>query len=60
MTLAAVLMVDYYALRAGEGGWLVRLAEEWGDDRQLGWLPNIAYSAAFARRDACLASPISR
>jgi hypothetical protein len=52
--LAAVLMIDYYAVRSGQFAWLTRLAREWEDDHQLSWLPNMAYSSAFARRELAL------
>eukprot|EP00041_Stephanoeca_diplocostata_P016242 m.319322 g.319322 ORF g.319322 m.319322 type:complete len:715 (+) comp20301_c0_seq11:276-2420(+) len=47
--LGATLLIDYYALRAGEFRWLVRLSTEWEAERQLSWLPNMAYSLAYAR-----------
>lgn len=47
--LGSTLLIDYYALRAGEFRWLVRLNTEWEAERQLSWLPNMAYSLAYAR-----------
>lgn len=52
--LAATLMIDYYAVRSGQFAWLMRLAQEWEDDHKLSWLPNMAYSIAFARRGLAL------
>ena len=41
---------DYFALRANEHEWLVRLYDEWNADRNLQLLPNFALSVALARR----------
>ena len=46
--LSALLLIDFYALRAGESSWLTRLSAEWEAERNLSWLPNMAYSTAFA------------
>ncbi|KAL1117365.1 hypothetical protein AAG570_004691 [Ranatra chinensis] len=46
--LAAILAIDFYALRSQEYEWLIRLAEEWESSRNLSQLPNFAYSLAVA------------
>ncbi|KAJ3300400.1 Transcription factor 25 [Borealophlyctis nickersoniae] len=46
--LGALLMIDHYALRAKELRWLRRLWEEWGEEKRLDMLPNMAYSIALA------------
>lgn len=46
--LAMILILDYYALRAREYGWLVQLYEEWETTHNLSQLPNMAYSYALA------------
>lgn len=37
-----------YRLRACEFGWVKQLVNEWDGSRQLLWLPNVAYSLAYA------------
>ncbi|XP_046391016.1 transcription factor 25 [Ischnura elegans] len=47
--LAAILIVDFYALRCHEYEWFIRLFEEWeGQGRNLLQLPNFAFSVAVA------------
>lgn len=46
--LAAVLMIDFYALRAREYEWFVKFCKLWECSRNLSQLPNIAYSLALA------------
>jgi hypothetical protein len=46
--LAMILVVDFYALRASRFEWVEQLVDEWDGTRQLLWLPNIAYSIAYA------------
>jgi len=46
--LAAILMVDFYALRSREFKWILDLHAVWNVDRNLTQLPNISYSLALA------------
>jgi len=46
--LAAILMVDFYALRAREYNWMVQLHAVWDKHRNLSQLPNISYSLALS------------
>ncbi|KAH8378883.1 hypothetical protein KR009_001872 [Drosophila setifemur] len=46
--LAMILVIDYYALRSKQFGWLVEFYEEYNAARNLNQLPNIAYSYALA------------
>eukprot|EP00729_Bicosta_minor_P003220 gene3220-23763_t len=46
--LSVILSIDFYALRACEFGWVKQLVNEWDGSRQLLWLPNVAYSLAYA------------
>lgn len=52
--MGALLLIDYYALRASEHAYLQRLFAEWGVARRLDWLPNFAYSAALAEFSCAL------
>ncbi|KJE89045.1 transcription factor 25 [Capsaspora owczarzaki ATCC 30864] len=47
--MGVLLMIDFYALRAGEEAWLCRLFSEWDQARSLSLLPNFAYSIALAK-----------
>jgi len=44
-----LLMLDFYAIRAAQHAWFVRLYEEWEPSRNLSQLPNWAYGVAVAR-----------
>ncbi|XP_017137176.1 transcription factor 25 [Drosophila miranda] len=46
--LAMILVIDYYALRSKQFGWLVEFYEEYNVARNLSQLPNMAYSYALA------------
>lgn len=46
--LAMVLIIDYYAIRSKQHGWLVKFYEEYNVIRNLSQLPNMAYSYALA------------
>ncbi|XP_017074174.1 transcription factor 25 isoform X2 [Drosophila eugracilis] len=46
--LAIILVIDYYALRSKQFGWLVEFYEEYNAARNLNQLPNMAYSYALA------------
>lgn len=46
--LAVVLILDFFALRCQEYDWLIRIANEWENSRNLSQLPNFAYSVAMA------------
>lgn len=46
--LGAILMLDYYALRANANEYLRQVYAEWNSARQLDMLPNFAYSIAMA------------
>ncbi|XP_034658743.1 transcription factor 25 isoform X1 [Drosophila subobscura] len=46
--LAMILVIDYYALRSKQFGWLVEFYEEYNAARNLSQLPNMAYSYALA------------
>lgn len=46
--LAAILMVDFFALRSCEYQWLIDLCRIWEPQRNLSQLPNMAYSLALA------------
>ncbi|XP_064539962.1 ribosome quality control complex subunit TCF25 isoform X1 [Drosophila montana] len=46
--LAMVLVIDYYALRSKQFGWLVEFYELYNSSRNLAQLPNMAYSYALA------------
>lgn len=46
--LAVVLAIDFYALRAQEYEWLIRIAADWEISRNLSQLPNFAFSVAVA------------
>ncbi|XP_023174230.1 transcription factor 25 [Drosophila hydei] len=46
--LAMVLVIDYYALRSKQFGWLVEFYEQYNASRNLAQLPNMAYSYALA------------
>ncbi|CAE1313418.1 Transcription factor 25 [Acanthosepion pharaonis] len=46
--LCVLLMIDYYALRAEEFSFLIRLFEEWEPHRNLLQLPNFAFSYPLA------------
>ncbi|XP_076649517.1 nuclear localized protein 1 [Halictus rubicundus] len=46
--LAAVLTIDYYALRAKEYEWFIEFCDLWDSTTHLTQLPNIAYSLALA------------
>ncbi|TDG52674.1 hypothetical protein AWZ03_000907 [Drosophila navojoa] len=46
--LAMVLVIDYYALRSKQFGWLVEFYEQYNTSRNLAQLPNMAYSYALA------------
>ncbi|KAH8246241.1 hypothetical protein KR038_006598 [Drosophila bunnanda] len=46
--LAMILVIDYYALRSKQFGWLVEFYEEYNAARNLNQLPNMAYSYALA------------
>ncbi|XP_022233193.2 transcription factor 25 [Drosophila obscura] len=46
--LAMILVIDYYALRSKQFGWLVEFYEEYNATRNLSQLPNMAYSYALA------------
>ncbi|KAH8247986.1 hypothetical protein KR032_006663 [Drosophila birchii] len=46
--LAMILVIDYYALRSKQFGWLVEFYEEYNTARNLNQLPNMAYSYALA------------
>jgi len=52
--MGALLLIDYYALRAGEHQYLRRMFGEWSMARQLDWLPNFAFSAALAEFSCAL------
>ncbi|CAN8009696.1 unnamed protein product [Ixodes pacificus] len=46
--LCATLMLDYFALRADQYQYLVRLYQEWEPSRNLSQLPNFAFSVPLA------------
>lgn len=46
--LAVILCIDFYALRSKKYTWLVTVANEWEDGRNVSLLPNFAYSHALA------------
>lgn len=46
--LGVLLMIDFYALRAEQFSFLIRLFEEWESHRNLSQLPNFAFSVALA------------
>ncbi|KAK7115258.1 ribosome quality control complex subunit TCF25-like [Littorina saxatilis] len=46
--MCALLMIDYYALRAEQYNFLIRLFEEWEAFRNLTQLPNFAFSVPLA------------
>lgn len=46
--LAMILVIDYYALRSKQFGWLVEFYEQYNATRNLAQLPNMAYSYALA------------
>ncbi|KAK3085888.1 hypothetical protein FSP39_010034 [Pinctada imbricata] len=46
--MGVLLMIDFYALRADEYGFLIRMFEEWEDHRNLSQLPNFAFSVPLA------------
>eukprot|EP00045_Choanoeca_perplexa_P012014 m.129563 g.129563 ORF g.129563 m.129563 type:complete len:708 (-) comp15851_c0_seq5:245-2368(-) len=46
--LGAILWLDWFALRAGEYGYLRQMAVEWQQSRHLDKLPNFAFSTALA------------
>ncbi|XP_062133404.1 ribosome quality control complex subunit TCF25 [Drosophila sulfurigaster albostrigata] len=46
--LAMILVIDYYALRSKQYGWLVEFYEQYNAARNLSQLPNMAYSYALA------------
>jgi len=46
--LCATLMIDFYAIKAGEYEWLVQLYKFWEYSKNLAQLPNFAYSVALA------------
>ena len=52
--LGALLMIDYYAVKAGEGAWLKALWTEWAgeDGESAAGLPNFAYSIALSSYEA--------
>lgn len=45
----ALFCIDYYALRSEQYEYLERLADEFGGERSLHVLPNMAFSLAMAR-----------
>jgi len=47
--LAVTLMIDFYAIKAGEYQWLINLYDFWAPIRNLCQLPNWAYSVALAK-----------
>lgn len=55
--LAAVLMVDFYALRSREFSWLIDLYTAWEPVRNLSQLPNFSYSVALATFHLSLTKP---
>ncbi|XP_014206506.1 transcription factor 25 [Copidosoma floridanum] len=46
--LAAVLMIDFYAIRSKEYEWFCEFCDLWESSKNLQQLPNIAYSLALA------------
>ncbi|XP_061196986.1 ribosome quality control complex subunit TCF25-like [Saccostrea echinata] len=46
--MCILLMIDFYALRAAEYAFLIRLYQEWEDHRNLSQLPNFAFSVPLA------------
>jgi hypothetical protein len=46
--LAAVLMIDFYAIQAKEYEWFIEFCNLWENSRNLQQLPNIAYSLSLA------------
>eukprot|EP00039_Didymoeca_costata_P015952 m.278259 g.278259 ORF g.278259 m.278259 type:complete len:690 (-) comp16315_c0_seq13:2983-5052(-) len=56
--MSCMLIIDYLALRANENAWVKQLGMEWGEARQLHWLPNFAFSLAFAERQYAIQSRV--
>lgn len=46
--MCVLLMIDFYALRASEYAFLIRMFQEWEDHRNLSQLPNFAFSVPLA------------
>jgi len=46
--LCVTIMIDFYALKAGEAEWLTELFKFWEKERNLDQLPNFSYSVALA------------
>ena len=46
--LAAILMIDFYAIRSKEYEWFCEFCNLWENSRNLTQLPNVAYSLALA------------
>jgi Transcriptional repressor TCF25 len=46
--LGIVLMIDFYALRAEQYTYLIRMHSEWESHRNLSQLPNFAFSVPLA------------
>jgi hypothetical protein len=46
--LCATLMIDFYAIKAGEAEFLVNMYKFWEKERNLDQLPNFSYSVALA------------
>jgi len=47
--LGIILVVDFFALRANQHNWLLRIHGEWESSKNLSQLPNMAYSIAVAK-----------
>ncbi|EGD77269.1 hypothetical protein PTSG_08363 [Salpingoeca rosetta] len=46
--VAAILLIDYFALRSRELSYFLSLCRVWGAKKKLDWLPNFAFSHALA------------
>jgi len=55
--LAAILMVDFFALRAREYQWIRQMQSVWEKHRNLSQLPNIAFSLALSTFHLSLTDP---
>ncbi|KAJ3203740.1 Transcription factor 25 [Dinochytrium kinnereticum] len=51
--LGAILLIDLFAIKAGEGGWFRRLWGEWAGEEDEGvvGLPNLEFGIAFVERE---------
>ena len=47
--LGITLVMDFFALRANQHNWLLRVFNEWEPSKNLSQLPNMAYSVAVAK-----------